>query len=347
MLTSDTFQQNKKSHRSFFEEQVNSLLEKTLSSFFRITKGYAVFNMSFFVLGLCELLGLILFFPFFAKSSLVAFSLAAIFLTGFTYFILRFYLEAKKPEQFLQLKKDFVEESEQLISTEEKSSNGHLSLTPIVYQLIGNLEGQDHQYYVTSNYFKTLQPLLEKFSLWCHWHDVHRMKELLHFYCIQEHIKWIKREPLDVEAHASLAQAYVALYKLYSAPQRLGKKTPYSFIMKEYESPGMLKKFEQAAGRAIEEFNILGAYVPENPWIHSQLAAIYHDLDLPDQEITEYETLCLMAPDDREVLFRLGVLYFQQGKNAQGLRLYEKLRQAQDPQASTLIQFYDAYTPND
>ena len=173
------------------------------------------------------------------------------------------------------------------------------------------------------------------------------MKELLHFYCIQEHIKWIKREPLDVEAHASLAQAYVALYKLYSAPQRLGKKTPYSFIMKEYESPGMLKKFEQAAGRAIEEFNILGAYVPENPWIHSQLAAIYHDLDLPDQEITEYETLCLMAPDDREVLFRLGVLYFQQGKNAQGLRLYEKLRQAQDPQASTLIQFYDAYTPND
>lgn len=73
------------------------------------------------------------------------------------------------------------------------------------------------------------------------------------------------------------------------------------------------------------------------------MAAIYHDLQLPDQEITEYEMLRLIVPDDKEILFKLGVLYFQQGKNAQGLRLYEELRRAKDPKAVALIHFYDAY----
>jgi hypothetical protein len=65
---------------------------------------------------------------------------------------------------------------------------------------------------------------------------------------------------------------------------------------------------------------------------------------MPDYEITEYETLRLIVPADKEILFKLGVLYFQQGRNAQGLRLYEELRKSKDPQASALIHFYDAYS---
>jgi hypothetical protein len=346
MLTSDIFQQTKQnpqtSHRSLFEEQVSDLIGKTVSYFRHITRNYAIFNVTFFVLGLGELLGLILFFPFFAKTSLVAFSLAALFLTGFAYFILRFYLEAKKPEQFVQLKKEFVEACQEMLSYGEKED--HLQLTHIVYRLLEHLEGQEYQYYEASRYFKSLQPLLGKFSLWCHWHDVHQMKELLHFYCIQQRIEWIKLEPTNAEAHASLAKAYEALYKLYIDPRRLGKKTPYTFIMKEYLSSAMLEKFEKAAERALEEFKILDAYIPQDPWIHSQMAAIYHDLQMPDYEITEYETLRLIVPADKEILFKLGVLYFQQGRNAQGLRLYEELRKSKDPQASALIHFYDAYS---
>ncbi|MFS8564386.1 MAG: hypothetical protein LVR00_08840 [Rhabdochlamydiaceae bacterium] len=147
-------------------------------------------------------------------------------MTGFAYFILRFYLEAKKPEQFLQLKKEFIRILPGLLSYEEKESGSHLQITHIVYSLLEHLEGQECQYYAASIYFKSLQPLLEKFSLWCHWHDTHQMKELLHFYCIQQRIEWIKLEPTNVEAHAALAKAYEALYKLYIDPQRLGKIFP-------------------------------------------------------------------------------------------------------------------------
>ncbi len=348
MLTSDIFQQTRKNpaaaYRSSFESQVGNLIGNTVDYFRRITRSYAVFNMSFLAFGFVEILGLILFFPFFAKSSLVAFSLGAIFLTGFAYFILRFYLEAKKPEQFLQLKQEFVESCRGLLAYEEKASESHLQITHIVYSLLEHLEGQEYQYYAASIYFKSLQPLLEKFSLWCHWHDVHQMKELLHFYCIGQRIEWIKLEPTNIEAHAALAQAYEALYKLYINPQRLGKQVPYAFIMKEYDSSSMVEKFQKAAERALEELKILDAYIPQDPWIHSQMAAIYHDLELPDQEITEYEMLRLILSDDKEILFKLGVLYFQQGRNAQGLRLYEELKRAKDPKAAALIHFYDAYS---
>ena len=205
------------------------------------------------------------------------------------------------------------------------------------------MEDQEYQYYSAAHYFQSLQPLLEKFSLWCHWHDVHQMKELLHSYCIAERIEWIKLEPTSSEAHASLAKAYEALYKLYIDPRRLGKKDPYPFIIKEYLSSNMMEKFQKYAERALEELKILDAYIPNDPWVHSQMAAIYHDLQSPDQEITEYEILRRIVPEDKEILFKLGVLYFQQGKNAQGLKLYEELRRSKDPQAAALIHFYDAY----
>jgi lipopolysaccharide biosynthesis regulator YciM len=66
---------------------------------------------------------------------------------------------------------------------------------------------------------------------------------------------------------------------------------------------------------------------------------------MPAQEIQEYETLLKIVPHDKEVLFRLGILYFQQGHNARALRIYELLKKAKDTKAEELIAFYDAYLP--
>ena len=95
-----------------------------------------------------------------------------------------------------------------------------------------------------------------------------------------------------------------------------------------------------AAERAIEEFKILNDYAPEDPWIHAQLAYSYHDLQMPQEEIREYETVLRLKPDDMDTLFRLGVLYFQQGMNAKGLQAYEELKRFHYKKAEALIGYY-------
>jgi tetratricopeptide (TPR) repeat protein len=79
--------------------------------------------------------------------------------------------------------------------------------------------------------------------------------------------------------------------------------------------------------------------------VHAQLAYSYHDLKMPQEEIKEYETLLTLIPGDHEIIFKLGMLYFQQGLNAQGLRMYDQLKRTHFKKAEDLIKFYGAYAP--
>ena len=316
-----------------FQNQVSQYIDQTVLEFRKITRFYALFHMGYFALLAIELLTLLLFFSFFAKSSLLAFCLGAVFLTGFSYFVLRFYFQAKKPEQFLHLKLRFIESCENTLPIKGEASS---FLLQSLYQLINTLDGQEHQYYSLSKQFHTLAPLFEKFSLWCHWKDVHQMKESLHDYCIQKHIERVKQFPTDLDVHAALATSYIALYKEYMPKT----DSSYTFIAKEYASPSRKEKFKKIAYKAIQEFKILDTYAPNNPWVYTQLAIIYHDLELPEQEIETYETLLQITPQDKELLFRCGVLYFQQGHPAQGLKVYEQLKRLGNDQAEALIRHY-------
>ena len=100
------------------------------------------------------------------------------------------------------------------------------------------------------------------------------------------------------------------------------------------------QKFRSIAERAIEEFKILSDYAPEDPWVHAQLAYSYRDLQMPKEEIREYETILQLCPEDKETLFKLGKLYFEQGQNAKGLQVYETLKRSNYKNAENLIHFY-------
>jgi len=313
--------------------------------FRKLTRNYALFHAAFFLLGVAELLALLLFFPFFSQSSVSAFSLAAVFLTGFSYFVLRFYFQVKKPEELLQLRAQFVRSCEEALQDKVDPLKKVSLLSHALYELISYLEGQEYTYYRLPSYFEALAPLTEKFSLWRHWKDLFQMKEILLQFCIRQQIERVKYQPTDLEAHASLANGYIALYRLYIDPRKLGKSVPYAFILRSYASQEMRKKFQATAVRAIEELKILDVYSPSDPWVHAQLAAIYHDLGQRDKEIAAYETLLKISPQDRELAYRLGILYFQQGLTAAGLKIYEQLKKAQDPKAHTLISFYDIAAP--
>ncbi len=112
-------------------------------------------------------------------------------------------------------------------------------------------------------------------------------------------------------------------------------KIPHEGYRKE-----LMERFRFTAERAIEEFKILNDYAPDDPWVHVQLAYSYRDLGMPQEEIREYEIVLGLCPDDYDTLYRLGVLYFEQGYNANGLEVYETLKKNNLKKAEQLISHY-------
>jgi tetratricopeptide (TPR) repeat protein len=296
----------------------------------------------FFVLFLSELLTLLLFLPFLSKSFLLATVVGATVLTAFAYFVLKFYFQTKKPEQFLALRENFVEQCHEYFIVKNDSMESRWGFLQALYHLIYRLDGQEYQYYSIPKHLSALAPLVQKFSVWCHFADVQLMKELLHHMCIRTQLEWIKTHPTDTELHRSLANSYSAFYKIYQDPARLGR-TVYSFIASEYNSPEMVQKFQKAALCAVEELKIVLHYSPHDIKALAALGSVYHDLDAKEEERKTYEALLQLSPQEKEIRFRLGTLYFQLGFMAHGLKIYEDLRKSNDPNAAQLLQSYDEF----
>lgn len=299
-------------------------VDATFARFRMLTRRYALFHTLFFSFFILELLSLLVFLPLLAKSFLLAVLIGVTVLSAFAYYVLRFYFQTKKPEQFLAIRDAFIQQGQPLAA---------------VYQLLARLQDQEYQYYPLPTSLKTLAPLVQKFSVWCHFKDVQEMKELLHLHCIQTLIQQVKLAPIDLELHRSLASAYIALYKIYQNPSNQGVAV-FGFIAKAYESEKMVTKFHRYAECAIEELKILIHYLPHDSWSLSQLASIYHDLDQREQQQAIYELLLQLFPQESQVRFRLGILYFQLGLTAQGLKVYDDLHRMSDPKAEELIQHY-------
>jgi tetratricopeptide (TPR) repeat protein len=333
------FQQNS----YFYNEQITKVIEPVLLQFERMMKSYVIFNIIFLSLGLLQSILLITLFTFLAESSILAFSLALIFLTFFSYFILRLYFQTKKPEQLKELKERYIKTCKAFLHYQENVPEHHIALANACCKLAESLNGKEYSFYRPPEILDIFSASLEKFSCWWHWQDVHRMKEVLLATSIDEQIKLVRCEPTNLEFHASLANAYVMLSGLYVDPRRIDGFDEERWIPSERLSEQLEEKFRKTAERAIEEFKILNDYAPNDPWVHAQLAYSYHDLQMPDEEIKEYETIFELNPDDKENLYKLGLLYFQQGHNAKGLRIYEKLKSSHYKKAGNLINYYGAY----
>lgn len=329
----------------FYNEQINKIIEPLLPQFCRLMKSYVSFNMFFLTIGFIEFILLVIFFTFLAQSSILAISLAFVFLTFFSYFILRLYFQTKKPEQFKDLKDRYIKACKSLLHYQEGVPEHHVALAKACCKLADSLHGKEYSLYKPPEWLDILTPTLERFSCWWHWQDVHHMKEVLLLASVHEHIKLIKCEPTNLEVHAALANAYVMLSGLYVDPRKIDGVDEERWIPSDKFTGALDQKFRSTAERAIEEFKILKEYAPNDPWVHAQLAYSYHDLQMPEEEIREYEAILKLNPDDRETLFKLGVLYFQQGHNAQGLRIYEDLKKSNFKKAEQLIKYYGAYEP--
>lgn len=325
-------------------EQVAKLIRNFHFQFDRMVRAHLFFHSFFAAIGILELILLVAFFPFLSSNSLVAFALALLFLTGFCYFILRLYSQTRKPEQLKELKQSFTGAAKEILDYQTGMADSHIALGDIYCRLAHNFQGKESTFYRPKKAFRWLTPHLERLSSAMHWQDVFSMQEMLLIGAIEEQIQFVKCEATSLEAHTALANAYVLLSSLYMHPHGLEeeedeKRWNPSKPIKE----DLKQKFRLTAERAVEEFKILSNYAPNDPWVHEQLAYSYIDLQMPFEAILEYEQMLKLNPHDSEALYRLGVLYFRHGRNAQGLQIYEQLRRTHYKKAEMLINLYGAY----
>jgi len=327
----------------FFNDQINRITDDVLPRFNWLIKKFVLFHAFFVILGITELTLIIFFLTEIVQSALLAFALGLLFLTFFSYFIIKLYLETKKPELLQEIKELFLNSCKELISYKEEIPEHHLALANACTRFATVLHGKEQTYYRFPKWLDFLDPTMEKFGVFCHWHDIHYMRELLLLTSVEEHIKLVKFEPTDLEVHAALANSYVMLSGLYINPNHPEMFEDERLLSGEKVRELLKGKFRATAERAIEEFKILNDYAPHDPWVHLQLAYSYHDLGMPEEEIREYEAVLELCPDDKDTLFKLGVLYFQQGQNAKGLQVYDELKSCNYKKAEQLITYYGIY----
>lgn len=292
---------------SYFQQSLAPLYRSTLIQIHRMTKSYLWICVCPLILLFIELIFFFSFLPLFVHSAFLALTLTAILFTGVSYCILLFYFQAKKPEQFEQVKKQLIGSFRKVIPLEE--AQHHLSIAAAFNTL--------------ASYLEQAPPLVPLLSIFARWEARDRLRLRIRFLnaALEEQLKQLHITPTDLEVHISLANTYIALSKLF-------------------HSTGEEKIAQRSSQLALEEFQILNDYAPNDPWIHEQLAQGYRDLGKFQEELKEVETLVLLRPQDSDLLLRLGALYFEQGMNAKGLRIYEGLKQTHYKKAEELIISY-------
>ena len=325
------------SHHLQFEEEeahfqkiIDLNCMSALRHFKKIVRTYVAFHLISCFVFLCELA---LFFSFLGlehRKGPLAIVIASVVLTLFTYLVLFFYFQAKKPEQFQQLKNWYILMCKKSIPDDVVPSLYHLSLANAAYRFAHYLKEKDFHCYIIHSPFPLLNNLFKQVSHLLHHRDLSNMKELLLLIAIEEHVALMKHTPTDLEVHASLANAYAALADVYRAPNM-----PLEEMEKELQL-----KYHAALDQAIEEYKIIDTYAPDDPWVHAQLASCYHDLGMYEEEIHHYESILESGQSDGEIIYRLGLLYFKQGHTAKGLQTYERLKEVDQSRGEELLKHY-------
>lgn len=328
-----TFVYSESSDKIFLKEMEGQLYG-FFDKFDSLIKKYAKFHFCFLGVLLAALFSFFLLFPIFAEAFFLAFSISAIFLTIFSYLVFLFYLQNKRPQQFEEILQEYVSNVKRSMHHSVKGSDSFFIKMSALKELDRALNGREYLYYSWIKTSSNSAVLLKKFSAWAHWRDVYRIREMLFFASLEEHLDFIKEDPLNLSIHGSLATLYLGFARV------CGKEEKDFWIPKAYFSEEMIARSKAAAKKAIEELKILKSYSPNDLWARGQLVLAYHFLELIPEEILECEEILQLRSEDNEALFRLGMLYFKQGINANGLKIYEELKSKEPEKAKDLLEFY-------
>lgn len=325
-----------------FERKLPHYYRSILSSFRKTSTSFVLFHLLFLSIGVVESA---LFFAFFSHLSGavgLAIVLSTFFLTLFSYLVLLFYYtQAKKPEQLNTLVHEFMTSCRSSLRLFPETASHHLPVADALVKLSHYLDDYEGSLLQISDRFPKLTQFFSQCSVGLYWRDVFHFKKALLQAAIQEHLHQIRLTPTDLELHASLANAYIALSQIHKEPEATSPRPYLNFYKKHKQLFG--EKFKLYGQLAIEEFKILNDFAPNDPWIHEQLAAGYRALSMPQEEMKAIELLLKLRPNDKEASFQLATLYFALGLNAKGLQIYEELQRIGFKKTEQLIASYGKF----
>lgn len=334
-------QDNKASMQAAAYTKLQHLASAALPRFMFLSRRLVYFHLTFITLLLGEIGIVTFFFHDLWDSARLAFALALVFASLFTYLILRLYAYSQQEAALIALKERYVHACRSAVQPWLENADQHIIIAQACARLAGLLKGKEYTFYQVPRWCGSLVvSAAETVGCYLHWRDVLLIREALLQQAVDEHIALVHSAPTDLEVHAALASAYVSLSSLHLDPRRSNDSDDDRWIPPSKYTPEVQEKFKSTAQRAIEEFNILNAYAPNDAWVHTQLAYSYRDMQMPEKEMREYEILLRFQPHDADTLYKLGVLYFQQGRNAQGLRVYEALRRLHYTKGEQLLTYY-------
>lgn len=333
-----TFYQTQRDDTYHVQEYADAI-EKEGSLFFlkfrQLLNSYTLFHASFFLVAILELVIFSLSILNYSESIAFIMTLASMILTLFSYLILNYYFQGKKQDQLKELRNHFLQSCQKRALPPLTEEEIHLAIAKNTFQLAASL-GQKRIYALSLPPFEFFKEFLIKGRFLFHFKDVLTMQEILIQLSLDQYIAVLKSDPTDLALHTSLANVYMTLSKIYQKPPELS-----SFLAdKIFKKLQLQEKIEIATQNAIEELKILDDLAPNDPWTHAQLASSYHQLERWDEELSEYEILSNLRAKDKEILLRLGILYFKLGKTAKGLLTYESLKKVDAKYADHLLSHY-------
>ena len=202
----------------YFQYTLPNYYRSTLKKFRKVSRSTVHFHFLFLTAVILEISSFFIFFSSLIYSLALAMFLCSIFLTCFSYLVLLFYFQAKKPEQLKSLREEFIQSCRRILSTPPGNAQHHLLVAEASFRLSSYLQDFEWELYKVPPFLQFSSKGVSRFSAYFHWEDVFGMKQWLLNSAIAEHLKQIRITPTDLEVPASLASTYVALAKLYKDP---------------------------------------------------------------------------------------------------------------------------------
>lgn len=285
-----------------------------LKQFYAINKRHAIYT--YFILGLLilETLAFLITFPFFFKTGFFSVILALWIATFFGYFIFKNYLVSEREVAYDALGQKFIRGILTL----------HPEKTPIdqrkraAQELIHFAEKEPIKYQPPEGWRQKIKAF---FSRLVHGDPLGLFSLTLYRLAKEELAGVIRLDPCSLNAHLSLAKLAESLSTLY-------------------RERGDKKSSEKLLKQAIEEYKVLLELQPHTISFYLDLAHVYHLLGMTPDEKATLERGRHIAPNDSEILLRLGKLYFISDEAAKGFKVYEALKAFDPSKSDQLIAFY-------
>jgi hypothetical protein len=266
-------------------------------------------------------------------------SIALLFLSVASYSLIAFYQKNRKLDAIDSICKEFRHHCFVNLSKNiEENEKLHLAIAECARDLAEALHTQE-LFYLTIHPFKFSKKHIISHFLYFHYNDIVYFQEKLLQLSLDQHANILEDCACSLQFHSSLSKTYSTLATCYKQPhgKHLEKAFNYSTFFKRTEFSSALEKYYHLA---IEELKIISEICDEECWVHSDLASLYSFFGDFEKEMEQYEILSGKISDDKEIMYKLGMLYFRHQKTSNGLKIYNKLRKLDALYAKNLLSHY-------